>query len=289
MAETGLRIPSMTPLTSTLRPGDVVMLVDERRKQFIFRLEPGAELQTHRGILRHDDLIGVGWGSRISSHLGYSFVVLVPSLYDRLLHLRRQSQIVFPKELGYILLHLAVGEGSTVIEAGSGSGALTVALAWSVGPSGHVASYDRRQDLQDVARRNVQRFGLEERVTFHERDIAEGFLETDAGALFLDLPDPHLYLPQVRAALRLGSPFGALLPTANQVSALILALEQNDFARIEVCELLLRFYKPVPARLRPTDRMVAHTGYLVFARPVAEGARAVVEESGDAEDESPMV
>ncbi len=252
------------------------MLVDERRKQFILRLETGAELQTHRGVLHHDDLIGTAWGSRITTHLGYSFVVLVPTLYDHLLHLRRQSQIIFPKELGYILLHLAVGEGATVIEAGSGSGALTVALAWSVGPAGRVVSYDRRRDLQEVARRNVEKFGLEPRVTFHERDIAEGFLERDAGALFLDLPDPHLYLPQVRAALRLGSPFGAILPTANQVSALVAALEQNDFARIEVCELLLRFYKPVPARLRPTDRMVAHTGYLVFARPVAEGVGTAV-------------
>jgi tRNA (adenine57-N1/adenine58-N1)-methyltransferase len=276
----------MTPLAPNLRPGDIVMLVDERRKQFILRLEPGAELQTHRGVLRHDDLIGTAWGSRITTHLGYSFVVLVPTLYDRLLHLRRQSQIVFPKELGYILLHLAVGEGDTIIEAGSGSGALTVALAWAVGPSGHIASYDRRPDLQQVARHNIARFALEDRVTFHERDIADGFLETQVEALFLDLPDPHLYLPQVRAALRPGSPFGAILPTANQVSALIAALEQNDFARIEVCELLLRFYKPVAARLRPTDRMVAHTGYLVFARPVAEGARAVIDEPAETEDDT---
>src|SRR4030065_929186 len=116
----------MSASPSPLQPGDVVMLVDERRKQFILRLEPGADLQTHRGVLHHDDLIGAAWGSRISTHLGYSFVVLVPTLYDRLLHLRRQSQIIFPKELGFILLHLAVGDGSTVIEAGAGSGALTV-------------------------------------------------------------------------------------------------------------------------------------------------------------------
>src|SRR3989304_3073850 len=112
----------MSASPSTLQPGDVVMLVDERRKQFILRLEPGAELQTHRGILHHDDLLGPPWGSRIPTPLGYSFVVLVPSLYDRLLHLRRQSQIIFPKDLGYILLHLAVGEGAAEIVGGSGSG-----------------------------------------------------------------------------------------------------------------------------------------------------------------------
>ena len=262
------------------------MLVDERRKQFILRLEPGAELQTHRGILRHDELIGSPWGARVSTHLGYSFVVLVPTLYDRLLHLRRQSQIIFPKELGFILLHLAVGDGATVIEAGSGSGALTVALAWAVGPHGRVVSYDRRRDLQDLARSNVQRFGLESRVTFHERDIAEGFGEDDVSALFLDVSDPHLYLPQVRAALRPGSPFGAILPTDNQVSALVEGLEHHNFAWVEVSELLLRFYKPVAQRLRPTDRMVAHTGYLVFARPVSEGAQSIVAGGESSSDET---
>ncbi|HKY83726.1 MAG TPA: tRNA (adenine-N1)-methyltransferase [Anaerolineales bacterium] len=258
--------------TSVTRLGDLVLLIDSKNKPFIFRLQPGLELQTHRGVIRHDDLAGAAWGARISSHLGESFFLLSPTLHDILLHLRRQSQIVFPKELGYILLRLSVGSGARVIEAGTGSGALTLALAWAVGPEGHVYSYDRRGDMQSLARRNLEGVGLERRVTFHEQPVEDGFREAEVDAVFFDLPDPHLALPQVRAALRPGSPFGAILPTMNQIASLLSAMESNEFAFVEVCEILLRFYKTIPQRLRPLDRMVAHTGYLVFARPLAAGS-----------------
>ena len=258
--------------SSLTRHGDLVLLIDSKDKPFIFRLQPGIELQTHRGVIRHDDLAGSPWGTRVASHLGENFTLLSPTLYDILLHLRRQSQIVFPKELGYILLRLSVGSGARVIEAGTGSGALTLALAWAVGPEGRVYSYDRRADMQAVARRNLESVGLEGRVTFYERSVEDGFLEAEVDALFLDLPDPHLFLAQVRSALRPGSPFGAILPTTNQIAALLGAMEANGFAFVEVCEILLRFYKTIPQRLRPLDRMVAHTGYLIFARPLAAGS-----------------
>ncbi len=135
-----------------------------------------------------------------------------------------------------------------------------------------MVSYDRREDMQLLARQNLERAGLEPQVTLKLKDISGGFDETEADALFLDLPDPHQYLAQARAALRNGAPLGAILPTANQVSDLIEALNQNGFGFIEVCEIMLRFYKTVPARLRPLDRMVAHTGYLVFARALLPGS-----------------
>jgi tRNA (adenine57-N1/adenine58-N1)-methyltransferase len=130
--------------------------------------------------------------------------------------------------------------------------------------------------MQLLARQNLERVGLEAQVTLKHRDIADGFDETDVDALFLDLPDPHLFLPQARAALRNGAPLGAILPTANQVSELIEALDRNGFGFIEACEIMLRFYKTVPARLRPVDRMVAHTGYLVFARALLPGSAPAV-------------
>ena len=257
------------PLT---RDGDLILLIDAKNRPFTFRLQAGQELQTHRGVVRHNDLTGIPWGSRVASHLGQTFYLLSPSLHDLLLYLPRQSQIVFPKEVGYLLLRLSVGPGARVIEAGTGSGAMTLALAWAVGPEGHVYSYDRRSDMQALAGRNLARVGLESRVTFQQASIEDGFGETDVDALFLDVPDPHLALSQVRRALRPGSPFGAILPTVNQISVLLAAMEANEFAFPEVCEILLRFYKTVPQRLRPLDRMVAHTGYLVFARPLAAGA-----------------
>jgi len=131
-----------------------------------------------------------------------------------------------------------------------------------------VSSYDRRADVQGRALKNLRGVGLEDRVALKLRDIAHGFDGTGVDALFLDLPDPQTYLLQARRALRSGGCFGCILPTTNQVAAVLEALDANGFAFQEVCEILLRFYKVIPQRLRPTDRMVAHTGYLVFARPV---------------------
>ena len=155
-----------------------------------------------------------------------------------------------------------------MIEAGTGSGALTTALAWYVGDRGHIYSFDRREDMINLARKNLSRFGLEERVTLHLQDLAEYSGVDKLDAAFLDLPNPEDYLSVIRRSLLNGAIFGAILPTTNQVSTLLPALEDHGFDSIEIAEILLRFYKPSAERLRPIDRMVAHTGYLIFARAV---------------------
>ena len=133
-------------------------------------------------------------------------------------------------------------------------------------------------------RRNLAHLGLEEFVTLELRDIAEGFDETGADALFLDLPTPWHYLEQAHAALRGGGFFGSILPTANQVVELLYALERSAFAFIEVEEILLRGYKTVPARFRPMDRMVAHTGFLIFARAFSPDPAAALSRLGGEEE-----
>jgi tRNA (adenine57-N1/adenine58-N1)-methyltransferase len=250
------------------RAGELVQLVGRDHKHFIIRLTPGQRLHTHRGIFEHDALIGCDLGTEVLTHLGHPFLLLRPSTDDLIRDLRRSSQIMYPKDLGFILMKMSVQPGLTVVEAGTGSGGLTIVLAQAVGPAGRVISYDVREDMQNLAAKNLERVGLAERVTLKRRDIAAGFDETDADALFLDLPNPWDYTDQAHRALTGGGFFGSLLPTTNQVSQLLIALKRSGFEFVEVCEVLLRYYKPVAERLRPTDRMVAHTGFLVFARAV---------------------
>lgn len=260
--------------TTHAAAGDLAQLVGLRHKSFIVTLTPGGELHTHRGILRHDDLIGLSWGSQVFSHLGAPFFLLQPALADLLIDTPRTTQILYPKDIGFILVNLAVGTGTRVLESGTGSGALTTAFAYAVGETGRVTSYEIRPEFQNLARKNLERAGLLERVDLKLGDIADGFDETNADALFLDVPNPWDYMQQARAALKPGGFFGAILPTANQVSVLLTALRRQKFAFVEVCEILLRYYKPEPERFRPADRMVAHTGYLIFGRriePAADG------------------
>jgi tRNA (adenine57-N1/adenine58-N1)-methyltransferase len=251
--------------------GDIVELVGLRHKYFIVQLKEGAEFQSHRGVIKHNDLIGLPWGSQVKSHLGSPFFLIQPSLGDLLREIRRNTQILYPKDIGFILVSMGIGPGQHVIEAGSGSGALTTALAFSVGNEGHVTSYEVRPDNQKLAQHNLEWYGLADRVTLKVGDIANGFDERGVDALFLDVPDPHNYLVQVKKALKPGGFFGSILPTANQVSLLLTSLRHEGFAFIDVCEVMLRYYQAEPDRFRPTDRMVAHTGYLIFARPVLPG------------------
>jgi len=250
--------------------GDLVLLISQDRKQFIVRLQAGGQLQTHRGCINHDDLLSQPLGREIRSHVDYPFVILEPSTCDLISELKRTTQIMYPKDIGYVLIKLNVTPGSRVIEAGTGSGGLTLALARVLGPAGRLYSYELRPDVLRLAQKNLGSMGLTDRVELKLRDIADGFDETDVDALFLDVRDPGPYLPQALAALKDGGFFGAILPTTNQVSDLLEAMEaQHNLGQIEVEEIVVRPYKAVPARLRPVDRMIAHTGYLIFARKVS--------------------
>jgi tRNA (adenine57-N1/adenine58-N1)-methyltransferase len=275
---------SVTPYTSIARDGDLAQLVGLRHKHFIVPLKTGAKLETHRGILLHDDLIGKLWGTQVFSHIGSPFYLLQPSLGDLLIDLPRTTQILYPKDIGFIFVTMGIGPGKKVIEAGTGSGSMTIALAYTVGDEGHVVSYEIKPDVQNLARKNLTRFGLESRVDFKLRDISEGLDETDADAFFLDVPNPYDFTAQVRNALKPGGFLCCLIPTFNQVEKTLIALRQNNYAFVEVCEILLRFFQAEPNRIRPTDRMVAHTGFLLFARKIEPSgdprAKELLEEIG---------
>jgi tRNA (adenine57-N1/adenine58-N1)-methyltransferase len=257
--------------TFIARDGDLAQLVGLRHKFFIFMLKAGARFESHRGMLMHDDLIGKPWGTQVFSHIGSPFYLIQPSLGDLLVDLPRTTQILYPKDIGFIFVTMGIGPGRKVLEAGTGSGSMTTALAYAVGSEGRVISYEVKPDVQNLARKNLTRFGLESRVDFKLRDIAEGFDETDADSFFLDVPNPYDYTAQVRNALKPGGFLCCLVPTFNQIEKTLIALRQTNFAFVEVCELLLRFFQAEPNRIRPTDRMVAHTGFLIFARKIEPG------------------
>jgi tRNA (adenine57-N1/adenine58-N1)-methyltransferase catalytic subunit len=254
---------------TTAREGDLVELVGLSHKHFILTLVQGEEFQSHRGVLKHDDIIGKPWGSQINSHMGSPFFLLQPSLADLLREIKRNTQIIYPKEIGYILLRLGITSGSRVGEAGTGSGALTTALAFTVGKEGRVYTYESNQERVNLATKNLKKVGLDSQVEFKLGDMKDGFAEKDLDAVFLDMNNSYDYIRQVRASLKLGGFFGTILPTSNQVCRMIDALRQEKFAFIDILEISMRFYKAESDRFRPVDRMVAHTGFLIFARPVA--------------------
>ena len=249
----------------------MVLLLDPDGKRTVFRLSPGQELHTHLGYVKHEAIVGHRYGTTIQTQLGHPYVLLRPSTLDLIMHTKRTSQIMYPKDIGYTLLKMNVAPGMRVAEAGTGSGGLTLALARAVQPSGRVYSYEEREEFQLNARKNLERAGLASFVDFKVRDIRAGFDERELDALFLDVREPWLFLAQAHAALASGGFFGALVPTTNQVSEALAEMEeQGVWIEVEVCELLQRFFKPNAERFRPSDRMVAHTGYLIFARAVAE-------------------
>ncbi len=273
-----------------VQPNDVALFISRDHKRFLVRLTPGEEFHSHRGIIQHDDCIGGPWGREMRSHLNYPFLLLDPSTADLVQDIKRTTQIIFPKDIGYILMKMAIHPGVTVVEAGSGSGALTLALARAALPGGRVISYEVRPDMQNLARKNLDRVGLIDRVEFKLKDIEQGFDETGVDALFLDVPEPSKCLGVASAALRSGGFFGTIVPTTNQIVRILDRLSAYPFGLIEVEELMLRGYKTVPERLRPLDRMIGHTGYLLFARKFE---RAIIEEesvheefSGETEEDN---
>lgn len=253
---------------------DLILLLTGDNKRYLVTLRVNGALHTHHGVYAHNDLIGATPGSTVLSSLQQPGLLLEPSLRDLIQHIRRGTQIIYPKDAAYLVHRLSLRAGNTIIEAGTGSGGLTMALAWAVAPLGKVYTYETRLETHNLARNNFERVGLLPYIQQRHRDIEDGFDQTNVDALFLDVRQPWRYLHHVRAALRPDGFFASLLPTTNQVSELLMGLESNAFADIEVEELLLRRYKPVPDRLRPDDMMNGHTGFLVFARRIEESAES---------------
>lgn len=253
---------------------DTVILYDpEKKKKYFLNLSlTKGKFNTDKGEMDLSKLIGKEYGSFVETHKGFKYIILPCNLYDFIMYkLNRLTQIVYPKDSAYIALKLNVKPGDLVVESGIGSGAMTAVFASIVGDTGKVVSYERREEFIKNALSNLRKIGIDRRVEVKQRDIKDGFDEMEADAVFLDVREPWLYIDNAYRILKTGNILGIIVPTVNQVVEVLKKIEGMPFMDVEVSEIFLRKYKIVPERLRPKDRMTAHTVYLIFARKLPEG------------------
>ncbi len=262
-------------MPGAFRPGDLVLLTDRKRRKYLVTLKEGGEFHSHAGIIRHDDMIGHPEGSEFrTEQKGGVYLALRPTLADYILTMKRGATPIYPKDIGAILTYADIRPGATVVEAGIGSGALTIALLQAVGESGRVHSYETRDDFAALAQRNITTFlppELSDRLTVHVADIyADGIEEQAVDRVVLDLPEPWRVIPHARDAMRPGGIFLAYVPTTLQLHRLWQDLDADPvFDLIEQFEIALRPWDAGPQTLRPAHRMVAHTGFITTARRLA--------------------
>jgi len=247
-----------------LSAGERVLLVDPKERRYLVTLHPGAFFHTHSGIVAHDDVIGRPEGSTVSASTGRRFVALRPTLADVVLKMPRGAQVIYPKDLGAILMGADIGPGMRVLEAGVGSGALSMALLRA---GADVVGYEVRPDFAAGARANVTAWcGPEATYRVEERDVYQGIEERGLDRVVLDLPEPWRALGPISEALRPGGIVLCYLPSITQVATLRAALAAGAFGMAETSEVLRRTWHVEERSVRPDHRMVAHTGFITTAR-----------------------
>jgi tRNA (adenine57-N1/adenine58-N1)-methyltransferase catalytic subunit len=253
-----------------LEPGEKVLLLDSRGRRYLVTLQPGGSFHFHRGIVGHDALIGCPEGVRVRSTKGEVVVALRPTLAEYVLKMSRGAQIVYPKDLGTVLVRGDIFPGATVVEAGAGSGSLTIALLRAVGPAGRVVTYEVREDFAAKARTNVEAYvGPAPNLEIRLASIYEGIGETGVDRVVLDLPEPWRALGPASRALRSGGILLSYLPTILQVHQLVEGFRLDAcWAQVATDETLVRTWHIETASVRPDHRMVAHTGFVTTARRV---------------------
>jgi len=257
-----------------LRVGDEVQLTDSKGRHHTLTLEAGRDFFTHRGSLAHDDLIGGPEGVVVKTSSGAPYLALRPLLADRVLSMPRGAAVVYPKDAAQIVAMADVFPGARVVEAGAGSGALTCSLLRAVGDAGLVSSYERRPDFAEVARKNVEGFfgGPHPAWRLTVGDLPARLEETGVDRVVLDMLAPWECLDAVSGALAPGGVLCCYVATTTQLSRVVEDVRAHGtFTEPAAWETLLRTWHVEGLAVRPDHRMVAHTGFLVTARRLAEG------------------
>lgn len=246
--------------------GERILLCQEPERSYLIRLEPGGRFSSHYGNYEHDQMVGKRPGQWIRSHRGRPMLMLRPSTADLMMKVKRQTNIIYPKDAAQLMLKCGVVPGSRVLEVGTGSGSLTIALALAVGETGRIYTYDLREDLQKRGRKNVEAAGLDGRVEFALRAPSEPFGQDELDVAVLDVPTPWLEAEAVGKALKLGGRLASLNPTYNQIEQAAVGLEASGlFTFVEAEEILWRRILARAGRTRPEQRMIGHTEFLLYA------------------------
>jgi tRNA (adenine57-N1/adenine58-N1)-methyltransferase len=260
-------------VSGPFEPGERVLLIDQRDRRYLVRLRAGETWHSHGGGVPHDLLIGSPEGTVVHSATGMAFRAFRPRMADFVLKMPRGAQVVYPKDVGAILVEADVFPGAHVLEAGTGSGSLTMALCRATGPEGRVVSYELRPEFQAKAAQNVETFlgKLPPWLELREgdvRDVAATGERFDRAVL--DLPEPWAVLDALDVVLEPGGIVCGYLPTTVQVQQFVLALERGGHEHLETFEVLHRSWHVTERSVRPDHRMVAHTGFVTVARRVGE-------------------
>jgi tRNA (adenine57-N1/adenine58-N1)-methyltransferase len=251
------------------KPGERI-LIQTPKKRFLITLKKDARIHTNKGYIEHNDIIGQEPGVKLKTSLGLEAWAFTPSLYDLVIKVQRKTNIIYPKDIAFIITYLGIKSGWRVLEAGSGSGALTTALAYYVSPGGKVFSYEKRQDLQDKAAENVEKAGLAQWVEFKIGDVTKKVDEKELDAFLLDIPTPWKAVENAYHALKPGGFVSVYIPTVNQLEKAYLALKEGGFSQLNPLEVLFRKWKLEKDATRPEFEMVGHTGFLLLARKAIE-------------------
>ena len=239
------------------------MILDERGKKYI--LKPGAEFQSDLGIVKADVLDNAQIGDEVKSHLDHSFKIVKPNVNDFIDLMERRCSILIKKDIGQVLAHTGLGAGSRVVDAGTGAGAIALHFGNVVGLEGKVFTYEVREDFAEVARRNIDNFGITN-IEVKNKNIKEGIDEDNIDLIFLDLPKPFEIFEEVMESLNVGGWLAVYAPYINQAETSYRVAKKLGFYDIEIIETLERGLEVRTQGVRPKTRMVGHSGYLLFAR-----------------------
>jgi tRNA (adenine57-N1/adenine58-N1)-methyltransferase len=254
---------------NVMRLGDLVLIYLDSRRQYLVQVSENLNLSSDLGNMALKEMIGKAFGYVGETHLGHKYYCLRPSTADLMFKVKRKTTIVYPKDLGYLLVETAVGPGSRVIDVGTGSGALAMVLAKIVAPDGMVFSYERREEFLDNAKRNIARAGCTENVKFYCRDVVvDGFDAQTVDAVFLDVPEPWAIVPVAETVLKGGHHLVSWSPNVEQVKRTVDVLKENHFIRVRVSEIIERDLLVRQQGIRPRERGITHTAYLVRAQKI---------------------